>query len=740
MNASSARPPEREPVAVEPRAHAAAESATQAILFGMVIFSPWALAGTVPWALWTLNAGGFALGVLWVAKWILRRRVGFRRAAWGGDTPTFLTRLLGGITLALLAWCLLHAANARSHADLARGQLVERGSFIPWLPHSLDGPSSWTAFWTYLGAAGFFWAARDWLLGMSRREAIACDARLRELASSGARSGDNPSRPANLQAVFGSCYPPARLRRLLWVISINTGVLVLVAIFQRLDNTNRLLWLFTDPLGRDARAHLGPFPYRNNGAAFLNLVWPVTFGFWWWQHHRGSGLNPSSRRVGGSPTMVLPFLVILIIAGPMIAESRGGFLVSLAMAAGVLLVIVLGSLLPRGGRMVTNGGLRPARVHLRGVIASALVLLAAALFGGWLGWNKLSDRLFPKRWVLSTGSTELSAVTLRCVFGVAKQPGAKVGGLIGISDSERLMYGRPGAVFLCVRGNRSLEFGVFDAAGKARLFATVPDFYASYLGRDVDVVATCRGTNGALFIDGYRVGNPAASAVRSADVPRRFPAAALWAGALAGGSLLYHGEIKQAALFDGVLADAEIKRLSEARPRITDKDSWTDSLPKPLAAISPSDPGLATWWTATTGSRQSVHRLALSMAGNSPSLLGTGPGTFPALVQLPEFNAPKMIDLHVHSDWIETRVTFGWIGLGLAFLALVTALLAPGRARGIPGLAGLRWFVLIPTAGCLVHATQDFPLQNPAVLLMFLLLLAVLSSLGDRPNPRAVGD
>ena len=52
----------------------------------MIVFAPWAFGATERWSIWTMNVGGYVLGLLLAAKWWIRWRTGYRPARWGdGD-------------------------------------------------------------------------------------------------------------------------------------------------------------------------------------------------------------------------------------------------------------------------------------------------------------------------------------------------------------------------------------------------------------------------------------------------------------------------------------------------------------------------------------------------------------------------------------------------------------------------------------------------------------------------------
>ena len=66
-----------------PRAYRFCDGATEALLYFMLIFSPWAFGTTREWAIWVMNSGGYLLGGLWLAKGLIRRMTGYQPARWG---------------------------------------------------------------------------------------------------------------------------------------------------------------------------------------------------------------------------------------------------------------------------------------------------------------------------------------------------------------------------------------------------------------------------------------------------------------------------------------------------------------------------------------------------------------------------------------------------------------------------------------------------------------------------------
>jgi hypothetical protein len=366
----------------------ACENGTEAVLYFMVVFSPWAFGTMQPWAIRTMDAAGYLLGLLLALKLWVRWWKGYRPARWetqahrdeqtrelmdraapasregcGPQAPApkagcantaasaergdalvqdqlgapgrravvrrhkrhkrkpgwewRLTAVLIGLTAAILAYCLTSALNASATYQPQDLSFVYHQHFIKWLPHSLDSASTWAVFWDYLALACGFLALRDWLPGKSDREQ-----RAEYADSSGARF---------------VLRVPDRLRRLLWVMAVNGGLLALEGIAQRLEGSGYLLFVLKPRINQAAEAQFGPYAYRGNAAAYFNLLWPVCLGFWW-------TLERSRER--GSRHHVLLLCAGLMAACPIICTSRAGAVVDLGLLTAGTAYLLLSGLRP----------------------------------------------------------------------------------------------------------------------------------------------------------------------------------------------------------------------------------------------------------------------------------------------------------------------------------------------------------------------------------------------------------
>src|SRR5262249_18755566 len=139
-----------------------------------------------------------------------------------GISSTRLSFVLGLVTVTFLTYCLTSAFNAAATYDRTAQSFIYHQHYLTWLPHSFDSNRSWFIFWEYLGLACSFWVVRDWLGGKSTQEVR--HEHLRASQDHGVKS-----------------FFPARLRRLLWLLAINGGLLAIEGIIQRLEGSGRLL-------------------------------------------------------------------------------------------------------------------------------------------------------------------------------------------------------------------------------------------------------------------------------------------------------------------------------------------------------------------------------------------------------------------------------------------------------------------------------------------------------------------
>lgn len=317
---------------------------------GLLAAAPWLFGSTEDWAIFWLSWGSLAAGAIMLGGALWNRwRGGSKRAA--VETPRAAPeKWFWGLNLAVLAFTAIAFWNARATYQSAAQGFQYRDSVIGWLPTSYDAGRTGQALLIYAGCFAMFWSVRHWLR------------RGWENAAARSESGEAPGTANH------------RFTALLWVLSINGMLLAIQGILQRLSGSPKLLWLRTswwsDPL-----SSFGPFSYRGNAAEYLNLLWPLALGFWWFLGRERRRLDGHRRFFSDGPELLLIPGGVLMLAAAMTTLSRGGALVAIGMLAGLGVLFFRQDKVSRGAR-----------------IGFLVFLLAAGTAVGTLGWDKLAAR------------------------------------------------------------------------------------------------------------------------------------------------------------------------------------------------------------------------------------------------------------------------------------------------------------------------------------------------------------
>ncbi|MEI7733634.1 MAG: O-antigen ligase family protein [Verrucomicrobiota bacterium] len=322
----------------------------------MVVFGPWVFGTTQPWAIEVMNVTGYTLGALWGLSWFTRRVTGdYAPVIWPGQRAWHwgktLDWALALLCLLILGFTLASAWNARA-TYRPEGWSFIYHDIIPWLPHSYDQATSWRYFSMYLALAFAFWAVRSWLLH---------DPELTEA-------------PGNSDLAHGLL--PPRLRRLLWLLSVNGAVLAMVSIIQRMDGTSELLWLVEARIHKNPLEIFGPFAYRANAAQYFNLIWPVSLGLWW-TYQRARTRHQHLDLIHPRIHHLLLSMVLLMAVCPVVSTSRGGAMVMAGLSVMAVAILLLAQW--------QAGWLRKASVFL----ILGLTIVMSVL----LGWEEIGPRM-----------------------------------------------------------------------------------------------------------------------------------------------------------------------------------------------------------------------------------------------------------------------------------------------------------------------------------------------------------
>ncbi len=124
--------------------------------------------------------------------------------------------------------------------------------------------------------------------------------------------------------------------------------------------------------------------------------------------------------------------------------------------------------------------------------------------------------------------------------------------------------------------------------------------------------------------------------------------------------------------------------------------------------------------------RVEIYENAQKLAADFP-WFGSGPGTFMSVYQLYRANSQQPWAAWVHDDWLETRVTFGRIGMTIVLLQLAVLVFWTISTRRSWAFPVLTFSLFLAIAGCLVHAKRDFPFQTYSVFFTFVTVCALLT-------------
>lgn len=126
--------------------------------------------------------------------------------------------------------------------------------------------------------------------------------------------------------------------------------------------------------------------------------------------------------------------------------------------------------------------------------------------------------------------------------------------------------------------------------------------------------------------------------------------------------------------------------------------------------------------------RAEIYRNAKLMAADYP-VFGTGPGSFRTVYHLYRQKAEEDWHGFLHDDWLETRVTFGWVGFGLVLAHLIVLafwFFSSGRS---PVFYAFHSCAALGLGGALLHAKYDFPFQTYSITFTFVAIAALLTSI-----------
>lgn len=234
------------------------------------------------------------------------------------SVPSFGTTLLGKLFITsiflFLTYVLISFLNARATAFVGgAGVGLRYFEAILWLPHSYSRQATQHEWYWQVALCGAFFGVCRWIRAQAVQRSL----------------------------MGGSSHWTSGIRKLLWVLSISSGLMAIEAIIQRLSHSNYLLFIYPRYTWRyvlDGNDSLGPFSYQGSGAAYFNFIWPLTFGLWCTnqlREYRRSGVRP---RFGTHLSSILPAASLLMMVSVFTTTSRAGAVVCLLQMCAIALI------------------------------------------------------------------------------------------------------------------------------------------------------------------------------------------------------------------------------------------------------------------------------------------------------------------------------------------------------------------------------------------------------------------
>lgn len=134
----------------------------------------------------------------------------------------------------------------------------------------------------------------------------------------------------------------------------------------------------------------------------------------------------------------------------------------------------------------------------------------------------------------------------------------------------------------------------------------------------------------------------------------------------------------------------------------------------------------------TMSGRTVIYESAHKIAADFP-VWGSGAESFVAVNGLYRSTHRNIWHGYVHDDWLETRATLGWVGLGASLLLLLSVGASKAVSGRVPIGGEMMALMTLGMLGMLLHAKFDFPFQIPSLHLSFLVFAAVFSLIGPVP-------
>jgi hypothetical protein len=658
-----------------PKLYRWADIGTEALIYFTILWGPWAFGTVHDWAIQTMNFANYSIGALLLTKWVIRYKTGYYPPRWttqrNGQSTTqplkrdWRAKAVAALTIYLLGYILLSILNDRASFNRDLSYFEYQDHYINWLPHTYDKASTIRTFLIYLGLASFFWGLRDWVIGKGT------NLRLR-----------NDPNEVHLNRTYIS-YPcenviPPRFKRLVWCLCINGGLLALVGILQRLDGTTKLLWFYEREHYRISIQSFGPFGYRGNAASYINLLIPITVGFFIFSFKSIKFPRCKKSRSGESCLLLIPIATVLI-ASQLLSLSRGGLFVFLFL---IFLTYIIYFKSLNSLRLVFKFGI-------------AVIFIFIFGFSYYIGLEPLLNRLQTESPWHETGITkEYDTFSILYSINSKMLESNKKNLLFLISNSANENF-RVKALEVSLTKNNHLSITLsnsktpptFTLISKESIDLSLVQAMRLKIDKDLDSFEVDCNGNEITMINSSEI-----SMQESSDfsfVPNEI--------------FLDNNSLKADLNF-------ELRNNTASGNKSVSDQIWQYS-------------GLLSFNLKSLSNKMS-NRIRIYEDGwnmvTDFKWLGCGAGTW-SYVYFLYHDADEQWDAWLHSDWLEYYITlgfFGYLPIILFFLLLISCKTLSGTKKQTVFDTSLTLALL----GCLFNCVFDFPLQVYSILHLFILM------------------
>ncbi|MDB4609519.1 O-antigen ligase family protein [Verrucomicrobia bacterium] len=670
-----------------PKLYRWADIGTEALIYFTILWGPWAFGTVHDWAITTMNLANYGIGLLLLAKWVIRWKTEYQPARWtshsqndgqsGSPKRDWRTKTVGFLTVYMLGYILVSILNARSTYNWDFNFFEYEETYIKWLPHTYDKAATIQSFYNFLGLACCFWGVRDWVLGKTRTERM-----------------ESTSEEDDSQHMFQEeiSVPsiPIRLKRLLWLLCISGGLLALVGIVQRLDGTPKLLWILERERIGSPTQGFGPFGYRGNGASYLNMILPLSMGFLMWMIQHAKSIRMKTGRKSGESHYTLIPAIYMMVAAPFVSLSRGGF-------------VVLGCMLLMGMFWIL---LKPNLLKGRQKAGMSLILLTAIALSYHIGWEPLLNRLNSQTpWHETQIEVPNYEDKITYISDLPFPPYDRNHTLFMITDSQSGKF-RKSYFQAYLYKNGTLRAQLYDSLRKSSTYITYTNLTEALESGHLKLEFTRDATGIQTSVNDVILSGTEKSSGKNPPA---------WNHPVVPNEILAY---KKTALKKG---EPDLQsRLLSIHPIPSETSSDQNREPIQLALDE-------TWSlreiVSKMSSRDRIYEDSWRMAKDY-RLLGCGSGAWGTVYYL-YHDADEVWDAWVHCDWLEYWINFGFFGTVPGFVLLIITSISFKAKSGITSHAWMRTALNIAITGCLLHALFDFPLQVISIMHLFIILCAV---------------